>query len=1121
MADKQFRLTPFASALALALSAMPPAALAQLVVSEDMTGTSTSYDWLAIGGACLTARKAGDGSASTIPGCLGLSDYSGRVQVGGDTGQLLDGIPDPPGKGALRLTNGDTVRNGGNGNMQKGAVYSKFEFPSNQGVDITFKTVTYGGNGFKNEKGQQSGADGMSFFLVDAAQVRDIKGLPPLGYSGGALAYICYNGIRAAAQDDPGGMLGAYLGLGIDEYGNFHRRGDYGDEDYIKAVPNSIILRGAGSIRWETLKKLPPNSFTGQLTNEQKMVVQRACRKGVHEGEQFKNYPILTSVELGTGVTLFNQQAVPRPQRDKATPFSYNLKITQDGLLSFSYSVDNGSITNVIRDRDITKANGPLPAKLRFGFAAATGGGSNVHEIMCFRAEPASNSVSSAEGNIPPDGRVQVGSQLYLASYHPRNWWGQLRAHRLVLNADDSASIAPRATWDASCVLTGGACAATGGGSAAAQASRRLLTWDGAQGVELNYDNLGTVQKQSLPADAAAFIDYLRGDRSREIQPGGQPGDPRKFRRRDGLLGDIMHSSPTWVGAPGSPYAENWADRLYPGKAAPEGTSYRQFAAAQAGRTHVVYAGANDGFLHGFRSGRLLSNGSFDTLRNDGREVLGYMPGQALRTMAHPSEKRLNYGDTQYSHNAYVDATPGVGDLFVKEAWRTWLAGGLGAGGNVNASGVPQGVIADDTSIGTGALYLLDVTNPDQFGTAAAHDLVLGEWNSRTLRCAGDTAANRCGDSLGNVYGRPLIRRLHNGGWGIIFPNGQNSESGKSGIFVLLIDPKGAGVGTFRFLPAGQPERNASGQITRRNGITQVTAADLDGDHITDYVYAGDMLGNVWRFDLTSEDPANWAVRSTPVFNAGRPITTSVLVSTTAKNDIYRIVLNFGTGKIYPQTLNAGEHFAPGPYALYGIWDADMQAWNARSSTAYESLAPGDAAPVAERLLQVQTLAQQAFDNAALGISGVRTVTQHPVCWKNGKACASGNDRMGWRMVLPDAGEQIVYNPAFMDGMLVVNTTTPAVNRALSCEVKQATGYTLALRPDTGTVRDRNYFMNTGYTGPVIAGIGTSGTGAALPVETDSRKFIVTQTEDGSGKVFEVDPGVNVNAQRVNWWRVR
>lgn len=53
--------------------------------------------------------------------------------------------------------------------------------------------------------------------------------------------------------------------------------------------------------------------------------------------------------------------------------------------------------------------------------------------------------------------------------------------------------------------------------------------------------------------------------------------------------------------------------------------------------------------------------------------------------------------------------------------------------------------------------------------------------------------------------------------------------------------------------------------------FTQVTAPDLDGDHITDYADAGDMLGNVWRFDLTSDDPADWAVRSTPVDLGRRP----------------------------------------------------------------------------------------------------------------------------------------------------------------------------------------------------------------------------------------------------------
>ncbi len=53
-----------------------------------------------------------------------------------------------------------------------------------------------------------------------------------------------------------------------------------------------------------------------------------------------------------------------------------------------SYSYNGGAATPVITNQDITQSNGPVPSTLRFGFAAGTGGGSNVHEITCFKAEP-------------------------------------------------------------------------------------------------------------------------------------------------------------------------------------------------------------------------------------------------------------------------------------------------------------------------------------------------------------------------------------------------------------------------------------------------------------------------------------------------------------------------------------------------------------------------------------------------------------------------------------------------------------------------------------------------------------------------------------------------------------
>ena len=1123
-----------APALFITLTCLPQTSIS-LVINEKLNGKTSSYDWQAINGACLTAGDS-TSSGSTIPACIGLKYYGSTIQVGGKSGQLINGAPDNPGEGALRLTNGDTTTNGSNGNNQSGAVYSNFDFPSNQGVNITFKTVTYGGNAYKNNKSQASGADGIAFFLVDSAAAASIpKGSATVGSFGGSLGYSCANG-----KSNSDGILGGYIGLGIDEFGNFANKGDNTNTGISTGqTPNLVTLRGAGNTNWNWLTKNYPTYYPASKLNTttlQQSSVQKTCSTGqlwnyssstsspqsVTTPSSFLNYPWIVSQSLGSSNTIYTQEAVSKPTRDAAKPITYNLKITQDGLLSLSYSYNGGQETPVIQTQKITDKNGPLPQSFRFGFSSSTGGGSNVHEIMCFKAEQISGSASSAAGNVPPQGRVQQGTQLYLASYHPKNWWGQLTAQNLVEQADGSVSINPVATWDAGCVLSGGACTATNNTNAStvAQTGRRLLTWNGSTGVTLDYNNLSTAQQTAIGSSSSAttaanFVNYLKGDRSQEITTSGTGS----FRTRDSLLGDIINSSPSWVGSPTSPYAAQWTDLLYPNTTPPEGTSYQQFAQNNAKRTNVVYVGANDGFLHGFRAGASKADGTFDSTNNDGRELIGYMPAQALKTIGNPAaDTRLNYGNTNYSHNAYVDAAPGTGDLYINGSWQTWLAGGLGGGGNVDATtGLPTGVIADNTSIATGALYVLDITSPDAFSSSTPSNIVKGEWTSNDISCVGDTSSSKCGDSLGNTYGTPLIRRLHNGSWGIIFPNGQNSKSGKAGIYILLIDSSGNK--TFRFLPAGNPVTDSKGNITFRNGITQVTSTDLDGDHITDYVYAGDMSGNVWRFDLTDSSAANWAAGSTPVFNAGQPITTALVVSVTNRKNNYRVMLNFGTGKVYPQVFDNASYVTPGTYNMYGIWDANMDSWNAKSAIKYLSIS--NQGTVNASSLTTQSITSQNYTSDTLGISGVRTVSNTSVCWKNSSTCSSGNTSMGWIMALPGTNEQIVSNPTYQDGFFVVNTTIPEVAQTLSCDVTAASGYTFAILPDTGGTNSSNYFLNTGYVGPVIAAIGTSGVGSITAVNSGNRRFVITQTTSGTGKAFEVNPAINSVVRRVDWVRRR
>src|ERR1700681_4843977 len=235
---------------------------AQAALSEDFTVASTTGSWYFFNGACLTAGSATGveptgGTGGRVPGCTTIKNsYYGENLVGGYNGAF----PDPVGKGALRFTNG---RPGGY--SQNGGIVSTAPFPTGQGLSVTFKTITYLGD---SGGAGGDGADGISFFLMDASQLdtSTITGTANedgngLGSWGGSLGYTCSN-----ANPPYNGLIGAYLGLGIDEYGNFlngttNTLGEIGTTASSDNTatggygykPNRIGLRGAGNIAWSWL----------------------------------------------------------------------------------------------------------------------------------------------------------------------------------------------------------------------------------------------------------------------------------------------------------------------------------------------------------------------------------------------------------------------------------------------------------------------------------------------------------------------------------------------------------------------------------------------------------------------------------------------------------------------------------------------------------------------------------------------------------------------------------------------------------------------------------------------------------------------------------------------------
>ena len=1106
---------------------LPFASHAQQVISDTLNGAAAVNAWKSFNGACLTAGN----NTGTIPACVGLPYYSGKAQVGGTSGTL----PDAVGQGALRLTNGDTALNGSNGTNQTGAIVSTVPFPSSQGLQVTFSTVTYGGNGANS-----TGADGMTFFLSDALQG------PSVGALGGSLGYSCSN-VNSVYD----GVSGGYIGVGIDEYGNFSngattvQGGTVANDNTASGsgfAPSSISVRGAGNVNWLYLSSNYPTLYpagadqvnavhqtcqTGTLynaSNRKQTVTVNGATSTIDSGTS-SSIPVLDYKFLGgsklvtsgnAALSISNQQGVSTPTRGNATPITYALSITQNGLLNMAYSVNGGVTTPVITNQSITASNGAVPANFLFGFSGGTGGGSNVHEITCFKAAQLNAASTSAGVNVQQSARVEAGTQVYLSYYHPTNWWGELTATSLNYNAaTDSVSFNTTANWNASCTLTGGACPATGSSNTAqTPASRALLTWNGSRGVPFQFGSLSSTQQTNL--SDTAHVAYLRGDRTGEITTTNTSG----LRTRTGVLGDVTNSSPVWVGAPAFPYKGPWKDAINSAALTPEGSSYVSFASSNAARTNVVYSGANDGLMHGFRAGAYKTDGTFDaSSTNDGRELIGYMPA-AVSAVIRNTAAALDFASPQYTHSTFVDATVGTGDLYYAGAWHTWLAAGIGAGGN------PGGPINDNTSTATGgSFFALDIASPANFSEANAASLTIGDWSPTTLTCVSGTTTS-CGVNLGNTYGTPIIRRLHDGNWAVIFGNGYNSNTGTAGIYIMTVK-QSDGSKTFRFLDTGYgPPKDPLGKNSK-NGIAYVTSADLDGDHITDYLYAGDLFGNVWRFDVTASNASSWAVGASPLFStlAGQPISTNVTVSSAlSKTGPPRVMVGFGTGQKLPQTQSSGATYASATgQSLYGIWDWNMNSWNAKSATPYVSLIAPQT--VNTNVLQVQTATNVAGSSGS--ISGYRTVSRNAVCWSGSSNCASGKNVMfGWQLALPSTNEQVIYGPTTNSGLFVVNTVIPAVSNVLTCSNQPAAGYTMAVSIDTGGATATSFFADAtnNYVttnGLVISGIGLSGTGTPSFVTALKKPYLITQTVSGVGSITQVNPSANGIGKRVSWIKLR
>lgn len=359
--------------------------------------------------------------------------------------------------------------------------------------------------------------------------------------------------------------------------------------------------------------------------------------------------------------------------------------------------------------------------------------------------------------------------------------------------------------------------------------------------------------------------------------------------------------------------------------------TYLTFKNTYANRQGMIYVGANDGMLHGFNA---------DT----GDEVMAYVPS--------PVYARLTGLSAQgFQHKYLVDGSPVTADIKFSGGWRTLLVGGLSGGG--------------------AGLFGLDVTDPSVFNESSPGSTVLWEYTSSD------------DSDLGLTYAQASIIKLNTGQPGVIVGNGYNNSGSGRGVLFILNAETGALIRKIT-VPVGT--------TTTPNGLSTPAVIDNDGNGTADYVYVGDLYGNVWKFDLTASSSGSWSIAyGGPLFTAtdsggtAQPITSTIEVTRHPQGGF---MLLFGTGR-YIQLADVTNTAVQ---SLYGIRD--------------------NGAAVTRASLQSQTVTEtQTF-----GAASYRKVSANTVNYPTQK---------GWYLDLPASGERVVVDPILRYGRFIVPTTIP------------------------------------------------------------------------------------------------
>ena len=362
----------------------------------------------------------------------------------------------------------------------------------------------------------------------------------------------------------------------------------------------------------------------------------------------------------------------------------------------------------------------------------------------------------------------------------------------------------------------------------------------------------------------------------------------------------------------------------------------------------AIYVGANDGMLHAFNA-------------STGAELFAYVPWAVRNRLSALT-------DASYAHQYTVDGSPGVFDAYYSGAWHSVLVSGMNAGA--------QG------------LFALDVTNAANFTEANAANVVRWEIDGSDA-------------DVGYIFSKPTVVPLRDGSWRVLVGNGYNSTNGHA--VLLLIDVRTGAISRID---------TKSGSSSSPNGLSGLVTISTTGNGVVDIVYAGDLNGNLWKFDLSSASASSWGVAygtaasPQPLFTtaSGQPITARPDATLTASG---KYLVTFGTGRY----IDTSDNSAGNQQALYGIIDGGS--------------------PVSASSLQTQTISSTTASNGTTYRFTTHAVgpSMDNVTLSGDNAISTSNyysSKNGWVLTLPSGGERVVSDASIRYGRVAFSSLIPA-----------------------------------------------------------------------------------------------